>query len=64
MLPQLTAALAELRETRPTFTHRAWLETVEKWRYEYPFRYRRGGDLKPQYVLERLRDLLADRDVV
>jgi acetolactate synthase-1/2/3 large subunit len=64
VLPQLTAALAELREKRPTFTHRAWLETVEKWRYEYPFRYRRGGDLKPQYVLERLRDLLADREVV
>jgi acetolactate synthase-1/2/3 large subunit len=64
VLPQLTAALAELRETRPTFTHRAWLDTVEKWRVEFPFRYRRGGDLKPQYVLERFRDLLADRDVI
>ncbi len=29
-----------------------------------PFRYRRVGPLKTQYVMERFRDLLADRDVI
>ena len=28
---------------------------------DHPFRYRRAGALKPQYVIERLRDLLAGR---
>ena len=36
-----------------------WLETVEAWKTDYPLRYTQepGGPLKPQFVLERLRDL-------
>ena len=33
-------------------------------RPEYPFRYRRSGPLKPEYVIERLRDLTRDREVI
>jgi acetolactate synthase-1/2/3 large subunit len=64
ILPQIAEALSEIRRETGTFTHREWLEQVEEWRFKHPFRYRRAGALKPQYVIERLRDLLADRDVV
>jgi acetolactate synthase-1/2/3 large subunit len=43
---------------------REWKDQVEEWRFKHPFRYRRVGPLKTQYVMERFRDLLADRDVI
>ena len=44
----------------------AWLRLLDEWRDEFPLRYsRNGGDmLKPQAVLETLRDLTAGRDDV
>jgi acetolactate synthase-1/2/3 large subunit len=40
-----------------------WLRQLEEWRDEFPLRYVRNGDsLKPQTVLETLRDLTAGRD--
>jgi acetolactate synthase-1/2/3 large subunit len=44
----------------------AWLVQLDEWRETYPLRYSRAGDyLKPQLVLETLRDLAAGRgDVV
>jgi acetolactate synthase-1/2/3 large subunit len=44
----------------------AWLRQLEEWRDEFPLRYSRngGGMLKPQAVLETLRDLTAGRDDV
>jgi len=41
-----------------------WLETVRGWRTEHPFRYRGGHPLKPEFVIERLRELTRDRDVI
>ncbi|MGH8984059.1 MAG: biosynthetic-type acetolactate synthase large subunit, partial [Acidimicrobiia bacterium] len=42
-----------------------WRRQVDEWREAYPYRYRRDGDyLKPQAVVESLRDLTAGRDVV
>jgi acetolactate synthase-1/2/3 large subunit len=64
VLPQLTKAIAKLRESDSIVNHRAWLEQVEEWKFKYPYRYRRAGALKPEYVIERLRDLLADRDTI
>ena len=64
VLPQLTTALAKLRESDSITNHREWLEQVEEWKFKYPYRYRRAGALKPEYVIERLRDLLADRDTI
>jgi acetolactate synthase-1/2/3 large subunit len=64
VLPQLTKAIAKLRESDSIVNHREWLEQVEEWRFKYPYRYRRAGDLKPEYVIERLRDLCADRDTI
>ena len=41
----------------------AWLAQIAEWRERFPLRYRNGGELlKPQRVLEALRDLTAGRD--
>jgi acetolactate synthase-1/2/3 large subunit len=65
----LKLALAELATAlrasgRPE--HEPWLAQLEEWRRAYPYRYSRGGGLKPQAAVEALRDLAATRteDVV
>ncbi len=43
----------------------AWRRQVEEWRAAFPYRYERDGDfLKPQAVVEALRDLTAGREDV
>ncbi len=43
----------------------AWLRQIAAWREQFPLRYSKAGDaLKPQTVLEALRDLTAGRDDV
>jgi acetolactate synthase-1/2/3 large subunit len=64
VLPALTAAYLELRSQDRILSKREWKDQVEEWRFKHPFRYRRVGPLKTQYVMERFRDLLADRDVI
>jgi acetolactate synthase-1/2/3 large subunit len=58
----LAGMAAELRGTAPG-TDR-WLEQLEQLRAEFPLRYGHNGMLKPQTVLETLRDLTAGRDDV
>ena len=41
-----------------------WLSEVQGWKQEHPFRYRNSEPLKPEYVIERLRDMTADREVI
>ncbi len=41
-----------------------WLRTVQSWKQDHPFRYRNTEPLKPEFVIERLRDLTADREVI
>ena len=36
VLPQLTKAIAKLRESDSIMNHRAWLEQVEEWKFKYP----------------------------
>jgi acetolactate synthase-1/2/3 large subunit len=43
----------------------AWRQQLDEWRESFPYRYGSGGEwLKPQAVLETLRDLTAGRDDV
>ncbi len=68
----LKLALAQLAvEVRATAAVAAtrtdsWLRQLEDWREQFPFRYSKGdcSTLKPQAVVEALRDLTAGRDVV
>jgi acetolactate synthase I/II/III large subunit len=39
-----------------------WLRQLADWKEQYPYRYARGDQLKPQTVMEALRDLTAGRD--
>jgi acetolactate synthase-1/2/3 large subunit len=61
---QLTRELLQLIE--PGYVGPlAWRRQVEEWRAAFPYRYDRDGDfLKPQAVIETLRDLAAERDDV
>jgi len=41
-----------------------WRATIDSWREQFPYRYAKSDTLKPQTVLESLRDLTAGRDDV
>ena len=63
-LSKLTRDVRALATERP-FDRDAWFAQLEEWRRLYPYKYRRAeGVLKPQTVLETLRDLTAGRDDV
>ncbi len=61
-LSQLTRDVKGLEaENRPDRS--AWHAQLEEWRALYPYKYRKAdGVLKPQTVIERLRDLTAQRE--
>ena len=61
-LARLTRDVRALEAERPA-DRTAWHAQLQEWRSLYPYRYRRReGILKPQTVVERLRDLAAARD--
>jgi acetolactate synthase-1/2/3 large subunit len=62
-VPKLAEAL-ESRANGGAPKAAEWLETVRGWKREYPFRYRNTPPLKPEFVIERLRDLTAGQDVI
>jgi acetolactate synthase-1/2/3 large subunit len=65
-LSMLTREVRTLQAERPP-DRSAWFAQLEEWRRLYPYKYRRvEGVLKPQTVLETLRDIAAERteDVV
>ncbi len=64
VLPVLRDAYLGLRTADRIASKREWRDQVEEWRFKHPFRYRRDGQLKAQFVMERFRDLLADRDPI
>jgi acetolactate synthase-1/2/3 large subunit len=43
-----------------------WFEQIQTWRNEQPLRYEQdqNGQIKPQYLIERLYHLTADRDPI
>jgi acetolactate synthase I/II/III large subunit len=63
VVPKLADALESRKNGGPPRAVE-WLETVQGWRRDHPFRYRRGGTLKPEHVIERLRALTAGEDVI
>ena len=61
----LNAALGRLAALVSPGDHEAWLRQLDDWRARFPYRYaRETGSLKPQTVVETLRDLTAGRDDV
>ncbi len=63
-LAQLTNDVRAL-ETRDAIDRTAWHAQLQEWRRIYPYKYRRSeGVLKPQTVVETLRDLTTGDDVI
>jgi acetolactate synthase-1/2/3 large subunit len=61
----LKQALARLAATLTPGGHEPWLRQLDEWRARFPYRYtRETGTLKPQTVVETLRDLTAGREDV
>jgi acetolactate synthase I/II/III large subunit len=61
----LAELASELRVLGDGEGHAAWRAQLDEWRDSFPFRYRKDAEtLKPQTVLESLRDLTAGRDDV
>jgi acetolactate synthase-1/2/3 large subunit len=63
-LAQLTRDVKAL-DVRDTVDRTAWHAQLQEWRALYPYKYHRvEGVLKPQTVIETLRDLTVGQDVV
>ena len=61
----LKQALGRLADLVSPGDHEPWLHQLDDWRRQFPYRYSRDGELlKPQAVVETLRDLTAGRDDV
>ncbi len=61
-LAQLTRDVKAI-EAEKRVDRTAWHAQLEEWRSLYPYKYRKAeGVLKPQTVIERLRDLSGERD--
>ena len=63
VIPKLAEAL-ESRSNGGPPKAADWLETVQGWQRDNPFRYRNTPPLKPEFVIERLRELTRGQDVV
>ncbi len=64
--PALAKLVEELRKQMPA-GHAGpaeWNERIAEWKEEFPLRYDHGDLIKPQEVLETLRDTTEGRDVV
>jgi acetolactate synthase I/II/III large subunit len=60
-LSQLTREVKAIERDNVT-DRTAWMAQLQEWRELYPYKYRRtDGVLKPQTVIEMLRDLAAER---
>jgi acetolactate synthase-1/2/3 large subunit len=63
VLEGIAAEIRRLQEKGSSPRTGAWLAQLADWRDEFPLRYSRSShELKPQLVLETLRDLTAGRD--
>ena len=64
--PALVKLLGELRKQIPEGREgpTEWLDKIAGWKEEFPLRYERGDLLKPQEVIEAVRDVTAGRDDV
>jgi acetolactate synthase I/II/III large subunit len=68
VIEELVHAVRDLLEHGDTFPEReAWKQTISGWQETYPLTYTQsepGDALKPQYVLEQLRDLTPEDCIV
>ena len=64
---ELIAALNQLQQTKQHPDRSEWKSTISGWKERFPLVYDQwelGEGLKPQYVIEQLRDLTPDDTIV
>ena len=61
VLRDIGVELQKLRSDGWTAMTESWLEQLEEWKAEFPLKYRKGDQLKPETVLETLQELTAGR---
>lgn len=61
----LTAIVAELRRGSAEPRTAAWMKVIDDWRGRFPLHYQHSdSEIMPQFAVERIRDLTADRPTV
>ncbi len=44
--------------------HDAWLEQIKEWKNKYPLSYKRNKIIKPQYVVEMIREVTEGKAII
>ncbi|PKQ16075.1 MAG: acetolactate synthase, large subunit, biosynthetic type [Actinobacteria bacterium HGW-Actinobacteria-7] len=61
----LAGMVAELRKTGAEPITQGWVALVDRWRKQFPLHYSpEEGALHPQYVVQRVSELTADRETI
>jgi acetolactate synthase-1/2/3 large subunit len=63
-LSQLNALVAEETPRDLSEGHLAWLEQIAQWKQDHPLTYERNGELKPQFVVEKLYELTQGNAII
>jgi acetolactate synthase-1/2/3 large subunit len=63
-LSQLNALTAEETPRDLSEGHLAWLEQIAQWKQDHPLTYERNGELKPQFVVEKLYELTQGNAII
>jgi len=67
VIEEINKAVRDLGGAEAQADREAWIEQIRAWQKQYPLHYEQpetGNVLKPQYVLERLRDNAPDDTVL
>jgi acetolactate synthase-1/2/3 large subunit len=63
-LSQLNAMAAEVTPRELSQAHLAWLDQIEQWKRDHPLTYDASGELKPQFVVEKLYELTQGNAII
>jgi len=57
VLQELNEHISEKRETE-------WLKTIENWKRKHPLKYKSNGELKPQYIIEKIYEITKGEAII
>lgn len=64
-LSQLNALVAEVTPRELSPAHLAWLDQIDQWKRDHPLTYdKTSGELKPQFVVEKLYELTKGNAII
>jgi acetolactate synthase I/II/III large subunit len=63
-LSQLNALATEEVPRELSEAHLAWLDQIAQWKQDHPLTYERNGELKPQFVVEKLYELTQGNAII